>query len=47
MARGVVFACASALANAFSRYDNISERELDIYVRTEYEAKLAVGENIL
>ena len=36
MARGVVFACASALANAFSRHENISERELDIYVRTEY-----------
>tara|TARA_S200002703_G_scaffold18223_1_gene14860 strand:+ start:651 stop:830 length:180 start_codon:yes stop_codon:yes gene_type:complete len=36
MAKGVVFACANALANAFSHRDRISERELEIYVRTEY-----------
>ena len=52
MARGVVFACASALANAFSRYDNISERELTFMsalntfktgkrLKTFYEMKVA------
>lgn len=36
MAQSVVLACASAFANIFSRRDDISERELDIYVRNEY-----------